>query len=162
MPAMSGSSSPGRRGVFVRCTLAFARRSSLCFRYSWRARSLLRFSRVGRVRLAIRASLGLAANSSVQQNNERRAELAPPVVPTWTSWEAQVVHTGWMMLNKTARLLTALPALALVLATVVMAAELPAPAASQAPRRVLTTRHAGAPALKCGNLIAFQVLLDRQ
>src|SRR5580704_15111010 len=75
MPAMSGSSSPGRRGVFVRCTFAFARRSSLCFRFSWRARSLLRFSRVGLVRLAIRASLGLAANSSVQQNNERRAEL---------------------------------------------------------------------------------------
>jgi lipoprotein-anchoring transpeptidase ErfK/SrfK len=72
------------------------------------------------------------------------------------------VHTGWMMLNKTARLLTLLPALALGPATVAWAAGPPSPAARQAPRRVPTTRRAGAPALKCGNLIAFQVLLDRQ
>jgi lipoprotein-anchoring transpeptidase ErfK/SrfK len=75
------------------------------------------------------------------------------------------VHTVRMMLNKmmpnhTARLLMVLPALTLVLASVAWAAE-PSPAARQA-RRVPTTRHAGAPALKCGNLVAFQVLLDRQ
>jgi lipoprotein-anchoring transpeptidase ErfK/SrfK len=72
------------------------------------------------------------------------------------------VHTGWMMLNKTARLLTLLPALALGPATVAWAAGPQSPAARQAPRRVSTTRRAGAPALKCGSLIAFQVLLDRQ
>jgi lipoprotein-anchoring transpeptidase ErfK/SrfK len=72
------------------------------------------------------------------------------------------VHTGWMMLNKAARSLTLLPALALILPAVTWAAAQQSPAARQAPRRVSTTRHAGAPALKCGNLIAFQVLLDRQ
>jgi lipoprotein-anchoring transpeptidase ErfK/SrfK len=64
-----------------------------------------------------------------------------------------------MMPNNTARLLTVLPALTLVLATVAWGAER---SPAQAPRRVSTIRHAGAPALKCGNLVAFQVLLDRQ
>jgi lipoprotein-anchoring transpeptidase ErfK/SrfK len=65
-----------------------------------------------------------------------------------------------MMPNKTARLLMVLPALTIAFATVAWAAE--RSTASQAPRRGSTTRHAGPSALKCGNLVAFQVLLDRQ
>lgn len=52
MPAMSGSSPPPGRGLVVRCALAEARRSSFCFRFSCRARSFARFSRVGLVLFA--------------------------------------------------------------------------------------------------------------
>src|ERR1700682_5310939 len=104
MPAMSGSSSPGRRGVFARCTLAFARRSSLCFRFSWRARSLLRFSSVGLVRVAIRASFGSSRpltrdfrhgllTQAYSKTMGGVLSLAGTVVPTGTSCRAQVVHT---------------------------------------------------------------------
>src|SRR2546425_5990795 len=58
MPAISGSSSPARRGELARSALALARRSSFCLRFSCRARSFARFSRVGLVRFAIsRASI---------------------------------------------------------------------------------------------------------
>src|SRR6266849_355380 len=52
MPAISGSSAPSRLGLMARSAFAAARRSSLCLRFSWRARSLARFSRVGLVRFA--------------------------------------------------------------------------------------------------------------
>jgi lipoprotein-anchoring transpeptidase ErfK/SrfK len=66
-----------------------------------------------------------------------------------------------MKIWKTARL-PVVAALTLAFATTAAWTSAEQPRNRQGPRRVPTTRRAAVPALKCGDLVAFQVLLDRQ
>jgi lipoprotein-anchoring transpeptidase ErfK/SrfK len=92
--------------------------------------------------------------------HRRRAELGSP---GWTNLDilcgARVMHHGDEMASFTSTATMILPTLTLVFASGAWAGELTL--TEQPPRHGPTTRHAAAPALRCGDLVRFQVLLDR-